>query len=95
MNIDENLAWKRHIDVISKTISRNIGMLTKIKHYVLGYILYSLYCTPVLPYINCGILIWGITWKTYLDKIFKWQKWAIRTISQFHVNITGVTQALC
>ena len=50
--IDENLTWKKHIDVVSKTISRNVGMLTKMKHYVPGYILYSLYCTLVLPYIK-------------------------------------------
>ena len=43
--IDENLTWKNHIDAISKTISRNIGILTKLKHYVPEYILYSLYCT--------------------------------------------------
>ena len=82
--IDEHLTWKNHIDAIAKTISRNIGMLTKMKHYVPGYILYSLYCTLVLPYINYGILIWGNTCKTYLDKIFKLQKWAIRTISLQH-----------
>ena len=57
--IDKNLTWKNHIDAISKTISRNIGMLTKMKHYVPEYILYSLYCTLVLPYINYGILILG------------------------------------
>ena len=59
-------------------------MLTKLKHYVPGYILYSLYCTLVLPYVNYGILIWGNTYKVYLDKIFKLQKWAIRTISLEH-----------
>ena len=57
--IDENLTWKNHIDTISKTISRNIGMLTKMKHYVPGYILYSLYCTfsltiHKLRYFNLG-----------------------------------------
>ena len=82
--IDENLTWKHHIDAISKTISRNTGMLTKLKHYVPGYILYSLYCTLVLPYVNYGILIWGNTYKVYLDTIFKLQKWAIRTISLEH-----------
>ena len=55
--IDEILTWKNHIDAISKTISRNIGMLSKLKHYVPRYILYSLYCTLVLPYINFIILI--------------------------------------
>ena len=82
--IDENLTWKNHIDAISKTISRNTGMLTKLKHFVPENILFSLYCTLILPYINYGALIWGNTSKIYLDKIFKLQKWAIRTISNSH-----------
>ena len=32
--IDENLTWKNHIDGISKTISRNIGMINKLKFFV-------------------------------------------------------------
>ena len=79
--IDENLTWKNHVDAISKTISRNNGMLTKLKHFVPENILYSLYCTLIMPYINYGVLIWGNTCKTYLDKICKLQKWAIRTVS--------------
>ena len=51
--IDENLTWKNHIDAISKTISRNTGMLTKLnKHFVPNINEYSLYCTLILPYIN-------------------------------------------
>ena len=77
--IDEKLTWKNHIDAISKTISRNIGMLTKMKHYVPGYIFYSLYRTLVLPYIHYGILIWGYhleyscisTKQIYFLKLFK------------------------
>ena len=76
--IDENLTSKNHIDV------RNIGVLTKLKHFVPENILYSLYCILILPYINYGVLIWGNTFKIYLDKIFKLQKWAIRTISNSH-----------
>ena len=68
--IDENLTWKNHIDAISKTISRNIEVLTKLRHFVPENILYSLYCTLILPYINYGVLIWGNTCKIYLDKIF-------------------------
>ena len=82
--IDENLTCKNHIDAISKTISRNIGMLTKLKNFVPENILYSLYFTLILPYVNYGVLIWGNTCKTYLDKILKLQKWAIRTISNSH-----------
>ena len=67
---------ENHMDAISK-ISRNIGMLAKLKHFVAENILYSLYCTLVLLYINYGVLIWGNTCKIYLDKILKRQKWAI------------------
>ena len=57
--IDENLTWKNHIDAISKTISRNIGMLSKMKHYVPGYIslfsiLYSSLVSRKLWYPNLG-----------------------------------------
>lgn len=82
--IDENLTWKHHIDGISKTISRNIGIINKLKLFVPERVLHSLYCTLILPYVNYGILIWGNTSKMYLDKVLKLQKWAIRTISNSH-----------
>ena len=58
--------------------------LTKLKHFVPENTLYSLHCTLILPYINYSVLIWGNTSKINLDKIFKLQKWAIRTISNRH-----------
>ena len=48
------------------------------------YFIFFVYCILVLPYRNYGILIWGNTCKTYLDKLLKLQKWAIRTISLDH-----------
>ena len=59
VTIDENLSWKNHIDGITKTISRNIGMINKLKFIIPERILHTLYCTLVLPNINYGILIWG------------------------------------
>ena len=82
--IDECLTWKNHIDCISKTISRNIGVMNKLKYSIPTRILHTIYCSLVLPYINYAILIWGNTCKTYLDKILKLQKWAIRMISGSH-----------
>ena len=70
---------ENHIHAISKTISRNIGMLTKHKHYVPEYILYSLFCTLILPYINYVILLWGNTYqiKIHIGKILKLWKWTL------------------
>jgi hypothetical protein len=82
--IDECLTWKCHINCIAKTMSKNIGVMNKLKYFVPDRILYSLYCTLILPYLNYGILIWGNTCKTYLNKIVKLQKWAIRTVANSH-----------
>ena len=82
--IDECLTWKNHINCISKTISRNIGVMNKLKHYIPYRILHTLYCTLISPYLNYGILIWGNTCKSYLDKLVKLQKWAIRVVSNSH-----------
>ena len=65
VTIDENLSWKNHIDGITKTISRNIRMINKLKFFIPERILRTLYCTHVLPYINYGILILGKACKTY------------------------------
>ena len=50
--IDECLTWKNPIDCISKTISRNIGVMNKLKFSIPTRILRTLYCTLILPYYN-------------------------------------------
>ena len=82
--IDENLTLKNHIDGVTKTISRNIGMINKLKFFIPERIMYTLYCSLVSPYINYGILNWGKACQTYLEKIHKLQKWAVRIISNSH-----------
>ena len=96
MLIDECLTWKNHIDCISKTISRNIGVMNKLKHHITYCILHILYCILLLPYLSFGILICGNTCKSYLDKLVKLQKWAIRIISNSHyISHTGPLLAKC
>ena len=56
VTIDENLNWTSHTETISKNISRGVGIINKLKHFVPEGVLYSLYCTLILPYINYGII---------------------------------------
>ena len=69
--IDENLTWKDHIDAISKTMSRNVGMINELKHFVPKRILLSLYYTLLMPYLNYSILAWGNSRKIYLKGIMR------------------------
>lgn len=82
--IDECLTWKQHTDCVSKTIARNIGVISKLKHFMPNRILHTLYCTLLSPYLTYGVLVWGNTCKSYLDKPIKLQKWTIRAISNSH-----------
>jgi len=81
IHIDENLTWRSHIDNVAKSISRGIGILYKLKYFVPEKILFSLYCTLILPHINYCVLVWGNAAKKYLEKIYKLQKKALRIVS--------------
>jgi len=80
ITLDENLTWKSHINAISKTCSRNLGVLNKLKHVLPKTSLYQLYCTLILPYLSYGILLWGSANKENLNRIFKLQKRALRRV---------------
>ena len=76
MNFNENLSWKPHIDNICNKISRSIGILNKLKHYIPLHIRINIYNSLILPYINYGILLWG----NNHEKVTKLQKKAMRII---------------
>ena len=78
--IDDKLSWKCHIDSICRTISRNIGIVNKVKFFLPTSSLLMLYSTLILPYLNYGIIVWGNTYDSYLHRILLLQKKAMRVI---------------
>ena len=59
MLIDDDLKFKSHINTITNTISRNVGMMSRVKYFVEAKQLLSLYNAIILPYINYCCFIWG------------------------------------
>ena len=59
VTIDENRTWKYHIDELATKISKNVGIINRLKYYLLSRILLTLYNSLVLPYLNYSILTWG------------------------------------
>ena len=84
VTVDNKLSWKFHIDNICKIISRNTGIINRLKFYMPINILFTLYSTLVLPYLNYGILAWGNTHDTYLDRLLLLQKKCLRIICNTH-----------
>jgi hypothetical protein len=82
INFDRHLSWKSHINKVSKKISQNVGVMTRLKHYMPTYILLTLYNSLVFPYLNYGLLVWGAA----SHKLEKLQKKAIRVIANAKYN---------
>ena len=57
--LDENLSWKHHIDMISNKISRCVGVINRLKHFLPTNILRTLYCSMIQSHLNYAILVWG------------------------------------
>ena len=45
--INENVNWKSHTDMIANKVSRNLGVLNKIKHFLPQHIMKTLYCSMI------------------------------------------------
>ena len=78
ITINENCDCKNHIFYTSKKISKNIGLLSRLKYLIPKHCLKLIYFALVQSYISYGILLWGFE----ADKLFKLQKKAIRIITK-------------
>ena len=79
--LDNKLNWHAHINSIALRLSKGIGLLAKIRHYVPESVLRSLYFTFINPYIEYNLINWGTAPHTELDLINKKLKKVIRIIS--------------
>ena len=69
---------KSHIDFICHKISKSIGIIAKLRHYILRQLLLSTYHTLITPYLTYGISAWGYCAKTHLNRLLILQKRALR-----------------
>ena len=75
---------------LQKKLSRNVDVLIKLKHCLPKSALIALFYGIVFPHLLCGIIIWGSTYPTYLNKLQTIQNKAIRAISDsgWHIHVT-------
>ena len=77
ITLDKHLNWNAHINQLFGKISRNTGILNKIKLFLPRRILKTIYSSLILCQLNYGILVWGQNYK----RIFKLQKRVMRIIT--------------
>ena len=84
--IDSHLKWNYQTDTLASKLSRTIGMLTKIRHYVNKNTLRSIYYGIFSSILTYGCQIWGQIQNKYVNRVIKLQDKAIRIINFAHFN---------
>jgi len=61
-------------EYIALKISKTVGLIAKLRHFVPLHALLNIYQSLISPYITYGLSVWGQTYKSYLNKILILQK---------------------
>lgn len=80
--LDRDLNWGQHIDYVCKKLSSNLFLLRRMSSYLSSDELKIIYFGTIYPYLSYGIVVWGGTFTTYLNRIFILQKHSLRTIAK-------------
>ena len=84
--IDSHLKWNYHTDILAPKLSRALGMLTKIRHYVSKITLRTIYFGIFSSILTYGCQIWGQIINNNVNRIIKLQDKVIRVINFSHYN---------
>ena len=76
--IDDTISWKHHVSYVCSRVSRNIGILSKLRHFTSLLQLKQLYL--IYPYISYAITSWGSAYTTQIKKIQTKQNHLIRLV---------------
>ena len=80
--ISKDFKWNKHVASVSAKISKTIGIMKQIKHYVPSYILKLIYQSLIMCKLSYGILVWGKN----PSNLVKLQKKAVRIIANANFN---------
>ena len=79
--IDSKLTWSFHIKSLASKLTRAIGMLAKVRHFVNKSTLHNIYNGIFSSLLTYGCQIWGQHINSHVKRIIKLQDKAIRVIN--------------
>ena len=84
--MDSRLSWNSHINTLSSKISRNAGIIYRLKGLVPESVLRNLYNSFIQSHLNYCSSVWGLGTKSSLNKLFTSQKKSVRAIENRYNN---------
>ena len=90
LNIDMTLNFDFHISNIAYKISRTVGIISKIRHYLPEKAPLKIYYVRIHSHLLYGLIIWGSTFPTYLKKLITLQNKAVKFTVYVQLNFVIV-----
>ena len=92
LTINETMTWSSHVRKIASKIGRTVGVLHKLKHFLLKDASKTIYNSLISPRLHLGVLSWGLK----SSRIHKLQKKAVRAItsSKFYAHTEPLFERL-
>lgn len=84
--IDDKLNWHEHINNCKSKLSSAIYAINRVKRLVPDTVLKTLYYSLVYSHLSYGIILWGSTYATHINKLVTMQKKIVRAISNAEYN---------
>ena len=80
LTVNESLDWTPHLTKVSRKLSRTLGIMNNLKHFLPRSIMRTIYFSIFHSHLNYQILTWGSQW----SQLFVMQKKAQRIIHNSH-----------
>ena len=80
VELDDKLNFLRRIKTLEAKLSRNVGILFKLKKILPTSALVTMYFALIHPFLSYGVILWGACNKSYSTKLRFLQNKALRAI---------------
>ena len=87
--LDNQLNFVVHIKNIETKVARSVVILSKFSYYLPNSAMLQLCYSLVHPNLMYGVAVWGNTFHTYLAKLTRLQKKAIRLVTSSDWNVSA------
>ena len=81
VNVDQNLTWDSHIAIIRKKVTRNVGILKKVRPVLSRLNLIDIYRSIIEPYFTYCCIVWDSIGETQIKSLEKLQNRVARIIT--------------
>ena len=85
--LDCNLSWKHHSDLVAAKVARGLGILRRLKHFLPLSVLLLLYHSIVAPYISYGCVIWSSNFYANFKRVQILQNKTVRLLGNYIENV--------